>query len=262
MNRIVKLFVLGVLLTANMQAQTVEQGVENEILIQADTVQISFENKLRPAIAYTSDVGLKDVKKHWKSFLTRTYKISSKSKGANLMTSKDVVIHSLSDKRMNLYASIEENGAGSKIKFFGAFGYDIYIDAKSYEAEFASLIKIAENFLYESTTIFYNEKTNGFSKQLASLTTKNSNLLKEIQKDNANIELGKATVATLSEVEDDGSKAFIKAKKKILKLKNKEAIYTAEIEENKKQIAVNEEKIKLLKKDVAYYTDRKELLKR
>ncbi len=261
MNRIVKLFVVGALLTTSLQAQTVGEKIKKEVLIKADTVEVSYENKLRPAIGYISDVDVKSIKKHWKSFLSKTYKISSKSNG-NVVMSKDVVVNSLSDKRMDLYLSIDENGAGSKLKFFAAFGYDIYVDANIYGKEFASLKKMADNFLYESTNIFYNEKTNGFSKQIASLTSKNSKLLKEINKNNASIESGKATIATLSEVDENDSKASIKAKKKILKLNKKEIAKTIEIEKNKKQIEANTEEVKLLKKDVAYYKERKELLKR
>lgn len=261
MNKIFSLFVMGTLMISNLEAQELKAEAQNEVLIKADTVQVSYESKLRPALEYTSEVDVKGIKKQWKGFLMRNYNISSKSKGV-FMTSEDVVISSLSDKRMNLYASVMENGAGSKVKFFGAFGYDIYIDSKSYQTEFSNMKKIVENFIYESTTVFYNEKTNVLSKKIAVLTDKNASLLKEIQKNSANIKLGKQKVETLSEVEDDGSKASLKAKKKIIKIQKKEVSAITENEENKKEITANEEKIELLKKEVAVFTNKKELLKR
>jgi|GEM_PF-4632433 len=261
MNRIVKLFVVSSLLTISLQAQTVEEKIKKEVLIKADTIEVSYENKLRPAIGYISDISAKDIKKHWKSFLSKTYKISSKFNG-NVVMSKDIVINSLSDKRIDLYLSADENGTGSKVKFFVAFGYDIYVDPNIYGKEFASLKKIADNFLYESTNIFFNEKTNGFSKQMASLVSKNSKLLKGINKNNASIESGKVTIASLSDVDENDSKASVKAKKKILKLNKKIIAKTIEIEDDKNKIEANKKEIELLKKDLAYYKKRKELLKR
>lgn len=259
----IKVFVLGAMSVVSLQAQEKKELVESKILIKADTVQVSYENKLRPALEYISDANVKDSKKHWKSFLTRNYKVSSKSKiGGDLMISEDVTINSLSDKRMNLYAALEENGTGSKIKFYGAFGYDIYIGPENYRTEFSHLKSIVEDFLYESMGIFYNEKTNKISKEIASLTNKNASALKDNQENLASIKVGKASIVSLNEVEEDNSKAYLKARKKIEKVNKKIIKYNASIDKNKALMSANEEEIKLLNKDLTYFNSRKEGLKR
>lgn len=248
------------LTVSSLQAQNSSKDSIPVVLIKADTVKVSYENKLRTALQYNSDVSTKEVKKHWKSFLTRHYKLTTKSKGV-VMTSKDVVINKISDKRMDLYLQVNEKLSGATLQFFGAFGYDIYIDTASYSKEFKSLKEIAENFLQESATIYYNKKTNDYSKQIAVLTKKNTNLLRDIEKNKARIQLGDQKIETLNDVEDDNTKASIKAKSKILKLKTKKTTALAKIEADQQAITANKKEIVLLQKDLEFYNNRKKVLK-
>ncbi len=270
MIKFVRVFLCTVVLCNAVQGQEL---TAEETIIDAKNVEVVYEEKARPAIAYTSDMDSKFLRKAWKGFLTKSYGISSKFKIANLMgakskqsnviASKDITIEKVSDKRMDLYASISERGnlPGANVRFFAAFGYDIYIDEETYPTEYKSVKEIAETFLYNSTLTFYNEKTGNLSKKQASLLQKNESLRQNTQKNEQNIEKAKAKITELGGLSDDWYKSA-KASKKIEKLQKKITTYKTKIETNTQTISTNEQTIAELKKEQHYFEEQRDLLKK
>ena len=129
MKKIKLLLFLTVLFSIKLTAQT----------YRIDSTNISFENKLRPCFAVSYDADPKTVKKAWSKFLDKNYKIKTKGIGLltdkDLISARDVTISSISDKRMDMYASITDISGGSNMKYFMSFGYDFFI---------SSLVEIAE----------------------------------------------------------------------------------------------------------------------
>ncbi len=139
-----------------------------------DTATISFENKLRPCFTVKYDASPKTVKKAWDDYFKKTYDV--KVKGISLLTNKevitatDVIILPISDKRMNMYASvIEAPGERSQLSFFMAFGYDFFIGADNYATEFAGMKKILNDFSMEFLTDYYGSEASRVTNEIKSL---------------------------------------------------------------------------------------------
>ena len=157
----IKLFLLlTVLISIKLTAQT----------YHIDTTNITFENKLRPCYTVSYDADPKTVKKAWSKFLKENYKI--KTKGIGLLTDKDIVssqdvtIISISDKRMNIYAGITDISGGSDMKYFMSFGYDFFIGPDNYAKEFEGMKKLLNDFSVDFLNKYYGDETSDILKQI------------------------------------------------------------------------------------------------
>ncbi|MGH2646557.1 MAG: hypothetical protein ACRDE8_03275, partial [Ginsengibacter sp.] len=149
MKKVQLLLLLTVVFSLKLAAQT----------YHIDTSNISFENKLRPCFTVQYDADAKTVKKGWSKFLKKNYKI--KTKGIGLLTDKDIIsshdvtINSISDKRMDMYARITDMSGGSDMKYFMSFGYDFFIGPDNYPKEFDGMKKLLNDFSVEFLNKYY-----------------------------------------------------------------------------------------------------------
>ena len=150
-----------------------------------DTAKINFENKERPALYVKYDAPPKTVKKAWDDFFKKNYDV--KVKGISLLTNKeiitatDVIIMAISDKRMNMYASVTDAaGERSELKYFSSFGYDFFIGPDNYAAEFAGMKKILNDFSMEFLTDYYGSEASRITNDIKRLE-------KDISKNNKDI---------------------------------------------------------------------------
>ena len=135
-----------------------------------DTSEISFENKLRPCWDVKYDAESKTVKKAWSSFLKKNYKVKTKGIGfltdKDIVSSEDVTIHSIADKRMNMYVRVTDIPGGSEMKFFMSFGYDFFIGPKDYPNEYGGMRKLLNDFSMEFLNEFYADETSRILKDI------------------------------------------------------------------------------------------------
>ena len=139
-----------------------------------DTVTINFENKQRPALYVKYDASPKTVKKAWDDFFKKNYDV--KVKGISLLANKeiitatDVIIMAISDKRMNIYASVTDApGERSELKYFTSFGYDFFIGPDNYATEFAGMKKILNDFSMQFLNDFYGSEASRVTNEIKGL---------------------------------------------------------------------------------------------
>lgn len=168
-----------------------------------DTSTINFENKLRPCLVVQYDASPKEVKKAWASYMKKNYKI--KIKGISLISDKriidaqDVSIPFISDKRMNMYASVEDKPTGSELRYFMSFGYDFFIGPENYPSSFQAMDSLLKNFSEIFLTKFYADETADYLKEIKGYE-------RDIKKKNKSIEKNiksskKSSVAVASALE-------------------------------------------------------------
>ena len=150
-----------------------------------DTATITFENKLRPCFTVKYDASPKTVKKAWDDFFKKTYDVKVKGIGfltnKEIITATDVSIIAISDKRMNMYASVTDApGDRSELNYFMSFGYDFFIGPDNYAAEFAGMKKILNDFSMEFLTDFYGSEASRVTNEIKGLE-------KDIKKNNKDI---------------------------------------------------------------------------
>lgn len=150
-----------------------------------DTAKINFENKERPALYVKYDAPPKTVKKAWDDFFKKNYDV--KVKGINFFTNKeiitatDITIPAISDKRMNMYASVTDaSGDRSELKYFTSFGYDFFIGPDNYATEFAGMKKILNDFSMEFLADYYGSEASRVTNEIKRLE-------KDISKNNKDI---------------------------------------------------------------------------
>lgn len=229
-----------------MSAQDLK--ISNEKMIQADTTFVTYESKQRPALSYEVDTDVKSLKKHWKKFISDLYGAKYKVKETNVLATEDVSIATISNKRINLYATVVEKIDVSEISFSAAFGYDIYVDSEIYSEEFRGLKAVAEKFLLESSELYYADKINGFSKEITKLNKKNVSLNKKNDKMNGLITKTDVKLTVLNKENQGETIESVKVLNKISKLTKKQAGYKESIIENKKAIEDNKIRIVELNK--------------
>jgi hypothetical protein len=194
MKKIKLVFFLTVLISVKLTAQT----------YHIDTTSITFENKLRPCYSVSYDADPKTVKKGWSKFLKKNYKIKTKGigllTGKDLVSSRDVTINSISDKRMNMYARITDISGGSDMKYFMSFGYDFFIGPDNYAKEFEGMKKLLNDFSVEFLNKYYGDETSQILKQI-------KHYEKDIKKDNKSIKKNVRRSRKASSAEGTGLEA-------------------------------------------------------
>jgi len=201
-----------------------------------DTATISYENKLRPCFSVKYDASPKTVKKAWDEYFKKNYDV--KVKGIGFLTNKEVItatdvnILPISDKRMNMYASVvDAPGERSELSFFMAFGYDFFIGPDNYPAEFTGMKKILNDFSVDFLTEFYGSEASRITSEMKSLEKDIKNNEKDIKKNTKEARKKSKEVASAMEakniakrMENDNSRAKIEdLSKEIDALKVKQA---------------------------------------
>jgi len=228
-----------------------------EVIIKADTTQVSFEGKLRPCLKYIVDADTKTLDKQWTNFVKKSYGAKVKEKENKYLITNDVRISAISDMRMDLLATVFGGEKNSVINFSGAFGYDIYIDDNAYPTEFTALQQMVETFLYDACNIYYHETLADLTKEIAKLNKKNQKATEDNIENKAKIIEVERDIETLASSEDTSSS---KVMKKISKLSKKKVNYESNIAGHNEEITNNTHLIEGLKEKVAYFKGRQSLL--
>lgn len=142
-----------------------------------DTAAINFENQQRPCLTVKYDASPKALKKAWDDYFKKTYDIKVKGIGfltnKEVITATDIMLLPVSDKRMNMYASvIDAPGDRSELSYFMSFGYDFYIGPDKYPAEFTGMKNVLNDFSMEFLTDFYYSEA-----------SRMTNVIKDLEKD-------------------------------------------------------------------------------
>ncbi|MEM9886170.1 MAG: hypothetical protein AAF849_09775 [Bacteroidota bacterium] len=115
----------------------------------------------------------KEVKKAWEDYLKDKYDF--KLDGIGLLSNKEmlkaekIMMKDVSNKAMNLYTEVVEDGEQTRMKVFAAYGYDFYINERTMPLEYASLRNVFENFLKSYLPNYYEkgiEETEDFITEL------------------------------------------------------------------------------------------------
>jgi len=159
---IISTMILAFGLTANAQTYKI------------DTARINFENLQRPSLLVKYDASPKTVKKAWDDFFKKNYDVKVKGIGfltnKEIITATDVSITAISDKRMNIYASVTDApGDRSELNFFTSFGYDFFIGPDNYPAEFAGMKKILNDFSMDFLIDFYGSEASRITGEMKGL---------------------------------------------------------------------------------------------
>ncbi|MEO6252117.1 MAG: hypothetical protein ABIO79_02395 [Ferruginibacter sp.] len=166
-----------------------------------DTMTISFENKQRPSLYVKYDASPKTVKKAWDDFFKKHYDVKVKGIGfltnKEVITATDVIITAISDKRMNVYASVTDApGERSELNYFMSFGYDFFIGPDNYATEFAAMKKILNDFSMEFLTDFYGSEASRITREIKGLEKDIKKNNKDIKKNTKNARKKSSEVAS------------------------------------------------------------------
>lgn len=243
-----------ILITSN---QVHAQDGDQKSLKEFEMNEVIYENKLRPSLEYTVDMDFKSLKNHWKDFIKKSYDGKVKIEDENNLVTKDVVVNSISDKRLNLLLVARPKGDELLVNFSAAFGYDIYIDNIKYPDESKALKTLVEGFLYDSGNMYYHSNLAELSKDIASLDKKNESLANANAKLNTKIIEIDTEAKILKESAEASSPASIK---KLSKLAKKKVSYESKIAGNKNKILENHGKADKLKKEVALFKEKQKIL--
>jgi hypothetical protein len=186
-------FILGIAIIFCLQA--------NAQTYKIDTASITFENKVRPSLYVKYDASPKTVKKAWDDFFKKHYDVKVKGIGfltnKEVITATDVIIIAISDKRMNMYASVTDApGDRSELNYFMSFGYDFFIGPDNYTAEFAAMKKILNDFSMEFLTDFYGSEASRITNEIKGLEKDIKKNNKDIKKNTKNARKKSSEVAS------------------------------------------------------------------
>ena len=245
--------------------ETAKEIVEKEVepvkeikkMISVEISEVNYEGKLRPCLKYTVDADAKTLKKHWSKLVKDSYDASVKEIDDKYLVTRDVRVTAISDLRMDLLTTVFGGELNSVINFSSAFGYDIYVDKKVYPKELEALQKIAEDFLYDTSNIYYHEVIADLTKEIAKYNKKNEKLSVGIAKLKAKVT---ETDMSIEALKQGDTATSTKTTKKISKLTKKKVSYEAEISGDEQQITINKKEIKDLKVKVEYFNKRQEVL--
>ncbi|MEP7236368.1 MAG: hypothetical protein ABI685_00820 [Ferruginibacter sp.] len=201
-----------------------------------DTTTINFENQQRPCFTVKYDASPKTVKKAWDDYFKKTYDVKVKGIGfltnKEVITATDITLVAVSDKRMNMYASVvDAPGDRSELSYFMSFGYDFYIGPENYAAEFTAMKKILNDFSVEFLTDFYYSEASrmtsdikGLEKDIKENNKSIKKNTKKARKESKEVANGLSAKNTSMEMENDQSRRKIEdLSKAIENLKVKQA---------------------------------------
>ena len=201
--------------------------------IKIDTTQISFEDKLRPCFGAQIDPGRDEITREWANYLKKNYKVKLDGIGwfstKEILTALDVMLPTVSDRRMNLYTRITSVANGSDIKIFASYGYDIFIGDANFPKEFSALEHILNNFLLKFVNDYYSNQISETAREIQHLNNRKIGIMKT----NVNLD------------------------KKIFKLTNDISVLNATIEEKSADTIKNQENISKMNNDKIKFENQK-----
>lgn len=154
--------------------------------------QVSYEDKIRQTIKVSIQPESKEVKRAWKKFIQKTYDADVDGFGLitnkEILTAKDANINTISNKSMDLFAQIEENGSQTEMHVFGALGYDLFLNPQNYSKEFWGMEDLVIDFLVHFLPDHIQDNVDEVAKTLADLKDDRADLKKDIQDRKGKIE--------------------------------------------------------------------------
>jgi len=131
--------------------------------IELDRATVEHNEEQRPCVRVTLKAPEpKPVKKAWEDFMDNEYDVSMKGIGflsnKDVLTAEKVQIPALSEKAVNFYTRIVEQGDQTEMCIFSSFGYDIYISPDEYPEAYETMETMTANFLKSYLPEYYNEQ--------------------------------------------------------------------------------------------------------
>lgn len=190
MNKLTLAFVFFIVICLKTTAQT----------YKIDTASITYEKTERPCFSVKYDASPKTVKKAWDDYFKKNYDIKVKGIGfltnKEIITATDISLIAISDKRMNMYASVTDApGDRSELNYFMSFGYDFFIGPDNYPAEFAAMKKILNDFSMDFLIDFYGSEASRITNEIKGLEKDISKNNKEIKQNTRKAKKKSAEVA-------------------------------------------------------------------
>lgn len=202
---------------------------EDKILINGYSTDI-LQTKLKGEFDF--------IKKYWSKYTKEKLKQKSSSKD-NLITTSEVVINQVSDKRGDLLAYMynENNDVYFNIAF--KLGYDVYLNSEKYPNEVSKFKSFFEFFIFNYYDNYYPY-----------IIKQNQKILKKLNKEKSRAE---SVVKKMTNQNSKFEKSNKKSNKRIEKLKLKKASEPdtpVKIDELNKQISLNSEHFKINEKEI------------
>ena len=221
-----------------------------------DKTVISYENKLRPCFSTEIDPAPKALQNAWEKYLKKGYRIKMKKSGSDKDVEKgaDVMIASISAKRMDLYSRVSETATGSQFKVFAAYGYDIYLGDEGYERELDALERLFRKFLLQYLNQYYTAEIKQTTKDLKALQKEKISTLKSIRKNEGKITKTDQNIATLESTQMTAKGMDVKTLEKQhkasankLKFENQNQEYSIEVQSLTEKATTTEQKLAQLR---------------
>lgn len=161
-----------------------------QLMISDGTVNYKKDN--RPCIEVNLEPEPKEVKDAFKDWLKDNYDV--KLKGFGFLTNKDVLyaenvsIQEVSDKNLNFYTKVVEDGEQTKMSVFASYGYDIHINPEKYPRAFRKIEELTDNFVADYLPKFYQNRIKNAEERLSDLQKRQKDLEDNISDNKGDIE--------------------------------------------------------------------------
>lgn len=138
----------------------------------------------RACIRVQMDPLPKEVKKAWHDYLDDNYDIDLK--GIGFLSNKDMLkaegvnFPEITDKGINLYTRVVEQGNLTEMCVFASLGHDIYLNANDYPVEFQRLQNTVEAFIGSYLPNHYQNLVKETEEELEDLIDRRKNLSDDI----------------------------------------------------------------------------------
>ena len=158
----------------------VNQAISQKLVIE--NANTSYNEQFRASIKVTIEPTKKAVRNNWKNWLNEKY--DTKVNGASWFNKKDVLsakgikIPVISDKQLDLYAKVVDQGQGSQLYIFASFGYDMHITPETFPKEYRALENFTLDFLTDFLTNYYRNLTENLEEIISDLEV-NKTILQE-----------------------------------------------------------------------------------
>ena len=211
-NRIIFSLISFVLLgMTSLQAQRIE----------ISDAQVNHDDKRQACVKVLIDPQPKAVKKAFESFMDDRYDVNMK--GIGFLSNKDVLtaeaakLPAISDKQLDFYARVVENGKGSEMCVFASLGYDIHITPEDYPRRYKAMKGIVLDFLDQYLPTYYKGRIEDSREWVEDLANERENLKEDIADNKEEMEDLRQEIEDLTKENQELAKQLDETKNKLLK---------------------------------------------
>lgn len=184
---------------------------------------IMHKDGLRSCLVVNLAPAPKEVKEAWSDYLKDNHEVKLKGIGflqnRDLLSAKEIVFESISNKKMDFYTEIKENENGSEMKVFASYGYDIYVNKQTEPEEFAKMNTIIDSFLQTYLPNYYNELIENSIDRIDDLADDVDDLQGDISGDEESIQDLQKQIEAMKQELEDKKKSLESAERKLLSRK-------------------------------------------